>query len=40
MQIDIRTNQSRINQPLFCLVLPPAEGDRKGSTDLKTEQSR
>ena len=40
MQIDIRTNQSRINQTLFCLVLPPAEGDREGSADLKTEQSR
>jgi hypothetical protein len=40
MQIDIRTNQSRINQPLYCLVLPPAKGARQGSTDLKTEKSR
>lgn len=35
MQIDIRTNQSRIIQPLGCYVFSPAKGDKQSSADLR-----
>lgn len=40
MQIDIRTNQSRIIQPLCRYVFSPAKGGKQSSADLKTEQSK